>query len=136
MAGAARSTCASRPEREGNIAQVRQKSCCINTFTADVEIAFIAMVDAAVGAGRRLATARSRSGSLVAQVQADAATGIRNARREIHDAGRDVLKASEPIVDRIEEALVGALPAARAKAFIANLRAIVAAFEPVKNSAG
>src|SRR5205085_2178627 len=48
MAGAARSTCASRPEREGNIAQVRQKSCCINTFTADVEIAFIAMVDAAV----------------------------------------------------------------------------------------
>ena len=32
------------------------------------------------------------------------------------DAGHDVLKASEPIVGRIEEALVEALPAARAKA--------------------
>ena len=50
------------------------------------------------------------------------------------DAGRDVLKASEPIVDRIEEVLVEALPAARAKVFIANLRAIVAAFEPAKAS--
>ena len=48
------------------------------------------------------------------------------------DAGNDVLKASEPIVDRIEDALVEALPAARAKAFIANLRAIVAALDPVK----
>jgi DNA-binding MarR family transcriptional regulator len=48
------------------------------------------------------------------------------------DAGHDVLKASEPIVDRIEDALVEALPAARAKAFIANLRAIVAALDPVK----
>jgi DNA-binding MarR family transcriptional regulator len=48
------------------------------------------------------------------------------------DAGHDVLKASEPIVDRIEDALVEALPAARAKVFIANLRAIVAALDPVK----
>ena len=38
------------------------------------------------------------------------------------DAGNDVLKASEPIVGRIEEALVEALPATRAKVFIANLR--------------
>ncbi len=48
------------------------------------------------------------------------------------DAGRDVLKASEPIVGRIEEVLVEALPAARAKVFVANLRTIVAAFEPAK----
>ena len=48
------------------------------------------------------------------------------------DAGHDVLKSSEPIVGRIEQALVGALPAARAKAFVTNLRAIVAAFEPAK----
>lgn len=48
------------------------------------------------------------------------------------DAGRRVLEASEPIVGRIEEALVEALPATRAKAFIANLRTIVAAFEPAK----
>lgn len=48
------------------------------------------------------------------------------------DAGRRVLEASEPIVGRIEEALVEALPATRAKAFISNLRTIVAAFEPAK----
>ncbi len=48
------------------------------------------------------------------------------------DAGHDVLKTSEPIVGRIEEALVEALPATRAKAFIANLRTIVAALEPAK----
>jgi DNA-binding MarR family transcriptional regulator len=48
------------------------------------------------------------------------------------DAGRDMLKASEPIVGRIEEVLVEALPAARAKVFVANLRTIVAAFEPAK----
>ncbi len=48
------------------------------------------------------------------------------------DAGRDMLKASEPIVGRIEEVLVEALPAARAKVFVANLRSIVAAFEPAK----
>ena len=49
------------------------------------------------------------------------------------DAGRDVLKATEPIVGRIEEALVEALPASRAKVFLANLRTIVAAFEPAKS---
>ena len=48
------------------------------------------------------------------------------------DAGKDVLKTSEPIVGRIEDALVEALPATRAKVFIANLRAIVAALEPAK----
>jgi DNA-binding MarR family transcriptional regulator len=48
------------------------------------------------------------------------------------DAGRDVLKTSEPIVGRIEEALIEALPATRAKVFIANLRTIVAALEPAK----
>jgi DNA-binding MarR family transcriptional regulator len=48
------------------------------------------------------------------------------------DAGREVLEESQPIVGRIEQALVEALPAARAKAFISNLRAIVAAFEPAK----
>jgi len=46
--------------------------------------------------------------------------------------GQDVLKTSEPIVGRIEGALVEALPAARAKTFIANLRTIVTAFETAK----
>lgn len=50
----------------------------------------------------------------------------------VTDAGREVLKVSEPIIERIEEALVDALPASRAKVFIANLRTIVAAFEPAK----
>jgi DNA-binding MarR family transcriptional regulator len=68
--------------------------------------------------------------------------GLLKRRRTRHDArayavslteaGHDVLKSSEPIVGRIEQALVGALPAARAKAFVTNLRAIVAAFEPAK----
>jgi len=51
----------------------------------------------------------------------------------VTDAGRDVLKATEPIVERIEEALVQALPASRAKLFLANLRTIVSAFEPAKS---
>ena len=48
----------------------------------------------------------------------------------VTEAGREVLRASEPIIERIDEAIVEALPATRAKAFISNLRAIVAAFEP------
>jgi hypothetical protein len=43
-----------------------------------------------------------------------------------------VLSVSEPIVERVEMALVEALPATRARTFIANLRAIVAALEPAK----
>jgi DNA-binding MarR family transcriptional regulator len=43
--------------------------------------------------------------------------------------GRDVLKASEPIVGRIDEALVAALPASRASAFVESLRTIVAALD-------
>jgi DNA-binding MarR family transcriptional regulator len=48
------------------------------------------------------------------------------------DVGRDVLKVSEPIIGRIEGALVEPLPASRAKTFIANLRTIVSAFESAK----
>ncbi len=68
--------------------------------------------------------------------------GLLKRRRTRHDArayaitvteaGQKVLEASAPIVGRIEEALVEALPTNRAKAFIANLRAIVSAFEPQK----
>jgi DNA-binding MarR family transcriptional regulator len=68
--------------------------------------------------------------------------GLLKRRRTRHDArayavsltelGHDLLKASEPIVGQIEEALVQALPASRAKGFVANLRAIVAALEPAK----
>lgn len=50
----------------------------------------------------------------------------------VTDAGRKVLNASEPIIERVEEALIEALPAARARTFIANLRTIIAAFEPAK----
>ncbi len=46
--------------------------------------------------------------------------------------GRDVLKASEPIVGRIDEALIGLLPASRATAFIESLRTIVAALGPAQ----
>jgi DNA-binding MarR family transcriptional regulator len=43
--------------------------------------------------------------------------------------GRDVLKASEPIVGRIDEALIAALPAPRAAAFVESLRTIVGALD-------
>jgi DNA-binding MarR family transcriptional regulator len=43
--------------------------------------------------------------------------------------GRDVLKACEPIVGRIDSALVAALPTARATAFVESLRAIVGALD-------
>lgn len=49
------------------------------------------------------------------------------------DYGRDVLMASEPIVRRIDEELIAALPAERASAFLENLRTIVNAFEPDKS---
>lgn len=39
--------------------------------------------------------------------------------------GEDVLKASEPIVGRIDHALVAALPAQRAAAFVETLRTII-----------
>lgn len=47
--------------------------------------------------------------------------------------GRDVLKASEPIVGQIDEALMSALPAARAAAFVESLRTIVSAFDAQKD---
>jgi len=46
--------------------------------------------------------------------------------------GRDVLKACEPIVTRIDAALIAALPAPRANAFVESLRAIVGTFAPAK----
>jgi DNA-binding MarR family transcriptional regulator len=49
------------------------------------------------------------------------------------DYGRDVLKSSEPIVGRVDEALVSALPASRAAGFVENLRAIVGSFQSVKS---
>ena len=42
------------------------------------------------------------------------------------DHGRDVLKASEAIATGVDEALIAALPATRAKTFIDNLRTIIA----------
>lgn len=39
--------------------------------------------------------------------------------------GRDVLKASEAIATGVDEALIAALPATRAKTFIDNLRTII-----------
>ena len=68
--------------------------------------------------------------------------GLLKRRRTRHDArayaislteaGRRLLQTSQPIVEQIEEALVEALPASRAKSFLSNLRTIVAAFEPAK----
>jgi DNA-binding MarR family transcriptional regulator len=68
--------------------------------------------------------------------------GLLKRRRTRHDAraysvslteaGRKVLDASRPIMDRIEEVLIEALPAARAKTFVTNLRTIVTALEPAK----
>jgi MarR family transcriptional regulator, temperature-dependent positive regulator of motility len=49
--------------------------------------------------------------------------------------GHDILKASQPIVGRVEEALVGALPASRARTFIDNLRTIVGALDNHTNCA-
>lgn len=69
--------------------------------------------------------------------------GLLKRRRTRHDArawaisvteaGRRVLNASQAVVERVEEDLVAALPAGRAKAFIANLRAIISALEPAKS---
>lgn len=69
--------------------------------------------------------------------------GLLKRRRTRHDArayaisvteaGRRVLDASEPIIERVEEALVEALPASRARTFVSNLRTIIAAFEPAKS---
>lgn len=68
--------------------------------------------------------------------------GLLKRRRTRHDArayaislteaGRKILNQSAPIIERVEEALVEALPATRAKTFVSNLRAIVSAFEPAK----
>jgi DNA-binding MarR family transcriptional regulator len=44
----------------------------------------------------------------------------------VTEQGRDVLKASEEIVEGVDEALIAALPATRAKTFIDNLRSIIA----------
>ncbi len=44
--------------------------------------------------------------------------------------GRDVLKASEPIVNRVDEALIATLPAARAAAFVESLRTIIGVIDP------
>jgi MarR family transcriptional regulator, temperature-dependent positive regulator of motility len=46
--------------------------------------------------------------------------------------GQDTLKASEPIVGRIDEALIAALPAQRAAVFVESLRTIVGAFDPAE----
>lgn len=68
--------------------------------------------------------------------------GLLKRRRTRHDArayaislteaGHRLLNDSEPIIERVEEALVEALSAARAKSFISNLRTIIAALEPAK----
>ncbi len=43
--------------------------------------------------------------------------------------GQDVLKACEPVVGRIDEALVAALPAQRAAAFVESLQTIIGALD-------
>jgi MarR family transcriptional regulator, temperature-dependent positive regulator of motility len=43
--------------------------------------------------------------------------------------GQDVLKACEPVVGRIDEALVAVLPAQRADAFVDTLRTIICALD-------
>ena len=48
----------------------------------------------------------------------------------VTDQGRDILKASEAIVEGVNEALVAALSATRAKTFIDNLRSIISEREP------
>jgi DNA-binding MarR family transcriptional regulator len=49
------------------------------------------------------------------------------------DYGRDVLKSSEPIIGHIDKALVAALPASRAAAFVDNLRVIVGSLHSIKS---
>jgi len=48
----------------------------------------------------------------------------------VTDQGRDILKASEAIVEGVNEALVAALPTTRAETFIDNLRSIISQREP------
>ena len=47
-------------------------------------------------------------------------------------SGQDVLKACEPVVGRIDEALVAALPAQRADAFVETLRTIIGSLQPAE----
>ena len=47
--------------------------------------------------------------------------------------GRDLLKTSEPIVNRIDETLVSVLTSARASTFVDNLRTIVGSFQSEKS---
>ena len=47
--------------------------------------------DVRAGAGGRLASARARSSAMLIQVQTDATAGVRNARRDVEEANRDVL---------------------------------------------
>jgi DNA-binding MarR family transcriptional regulator len=47
--------------------------------------------------------------------------------------GRDLLKTSEPIVNRIDETLISVLTSARASAFVDNLRTIVGSFQTDKS---
>ncbi|MFA5898863.1 MAG: MarR family winged helix-turn-helix transcriptional regulator [Hyphomicrobium sp.] len=68
--------------------------------------------------------------------------GLLKRRRARHDgrayavslteSGRRVIVTAEPIIRQVENALIGALPAQRAKAFLSNLRAIIASLEPAK----
>jgi DNA-binding MarR family transcriptional regulator len=48
----------------------------------------------------------------------------------LSEHGHDVLKAAEPIVRRIDETLISALPPERAAEFIDSLRTIIGAFAP------
>jgi len=48
------------------------------------------------------------------------------------ELGQDVLARSEPLIGQIEQQIVEALPAARAKAFLANLQTIVTALQVAK----
>jgi exodeoxyribonuclease VII large subunit len=57
-----------------------------------------ALSDIRAGAGARLATARARSSSLMAQIDTDATSAIHDARRSIVDAERDVVARSRQSV--------------------------------------
>jgi DNA-binding MarR family transcriptional regulator len=46
--------------------------------------------------------------------------------------GEEVLTASEPVVSRIDAALIAALPAQRAAAFVETLRIIIDTLDPVE----
>lgn len=111
---------------------------------------FVVLVAVAQRDGSSQQDITARTGidrSTVSQmVQAMARKGLLKRRRARTDArayvvtltpaGHDILKASEPVVGRIDAALIAALPELQASAFVDSLRSIIDSFKSRRATGG